>query len=352
VALGDESRALLQLLLARGKDYGQIATLLGIEPEEVRSRAERAIGELEEGGGALEPIVIDYLLGQADPIGRAEAVRELSDNPEESDRFAQVKDQLDLLFPGADIPTPPRSSGSGQAVPKKRAKIPPPPAWGSVAPQSSQEAEGTNAGRFGGMDAKSRTILAALVAAVGLAAIVVVVILLGGGGAEQNVVEEPPPPTTAVLRPAGGGEGRGEVEFGFAGSRFAANVSLSSLEPNPDEEGYALWLEGPAGSFPFDSARVGPEGTIAGQSEISQAIICFIAADLFTEVKVSRVGDAELTEALRRAVDRNVRQADFPDYVGETVLSGPISMPLETKERIIEVCGGRTPTSGADSPGS
>ena len=351
MALGDESRALLQLLLARGKDYGQIATLLGVEREEVRSRAERAVGELGEGGKPLQPIVVDYLLGQADPIGRAEAVRALSDNPEESDRFAQVKDQLGLLFPGAEIPTPPRSSGSGQAAPK-RARVPIAPAEASVTPELSQDEDGASTGRFGGMDAKSRTILAALVAAVGLAAIVIVVVLLGGGGAEQNVVEEPPPPTTAVLRPAEGGDGRGEVEFGFAGSRFAANVALSNLEPNPDEEGYALWLEGPAGSFPFDSARVGAEGTIAGQSEISQAIICFIAADLFTEVKVSRVGDAELTEALRRAVDRNVRQADFPDYVGETVLSGPISMPLETKERIIDVCGGRTPTAGAGSPGS
>lgn len=186
----------------------------------------------------------------------------------------------------------------------------------------------------------------------GLAAIIGVVVLLGGGGAEQQVSEGPPPPTRAILEPPEGADGRGRVDFGFAGNRFAANVSLSELSPNRGREGYALWLEGPAGSFPFDSARVGEDGTITGQSEISQAIICFIAADLFSEVKVSRVGDAELTRVLREAVNRNVRQADFPDYVGETVLSGPISMPAETKENIIEVCGGRNPSAGSGSPGS
>lgn len=351
MALGDESRALLQLLLVRGKDYEAIATLLGIEPGEVRSRAGLAVGELTGEGEALESPLIDYMLGQADPIERAESARLLADRPEQADLYSDARDQLALLFPGANIPAP---IGLAEETPDPKA---PRGRRERIVPASAEATEkvrtaSPEARTRPAMDGKSKTVLAALIAAVGLAGVIAVVLLLGGGGAEQETIEEPPSPTTAVLRPSDGGDGRGEVEFGFAGARFAANVSLSGLEPNVDREGYALWLTGPAGSFPFDSARVGQEGTISGQSEISQAIICFIAADLFTEVKVSRVGDAELTRALRRAVKRNVRQADFPDFVGQTILDGPIAMPIDTRERIIDVCGGRNQAAAGGSPGS
>ena len=346
MALSDESRALLQLLLVRGKDYDQIAELLGVERQEVRTRATAALAQISGDQAALEPSIVDYLLGQADPIGRAEAVKTLAGEPEQGASFAEARDQLALLFPDSDLPEAPAGRQVVARAPKaNRKKVPAERKEPEGAPPESDRPRPT-------LDGRTRTILAALVAALSLAAIIAVVVLLGGGGAEQDVIEEPPPPTIASLRPPDGGPARGEVEFGFSGNRFAANVSLSDLAPSRDEEGYALWLEGPAGSFPFDSARVGQEGTIAGQSEISQAIICFIAADLFTEVKVSRVSDAQLTSALRRAVDRDLRQADFPDYVGETVLNGPISMPLESRERIIDVCEGRNPGAAGDSPGS
>lgn len=352
MGLTDESRALLQLLLVRGKDYGQIAELLGVDRGEVATRTADALAQLAGGPGQLDPVLTDYMVGQADPITRAEAARLLSEDSDKAAAYAEVRDQLDLLFPGATVPAPPRAETDRVAGSRRDGT---PSGKREDLPQSQgvdlQVPPGPRA-RFAALDGRTAAILAALVAALGLASVIAVVLLLGGGGAEQEVIEEPPPPTVAVLRPPDGGSSRGEVEFGFAGSRFAANVALSDLAPSRPDEGYALWLEGPAGSFPFDSARVGEQGSIAGQSEISQAIICFIAADLFTEVKVSRVGDAQLTSALRRAVDRNLKQADFPDYVGQTVLDGPISMPLESRERIIDVCEGRNPGSSGGSPGS
>jgi hypothetical protein len=351
--MGDESRALLQLLLVRGKDYGQIADLLGIDSGEVRLRTARAIGELEGIDADLAPPVTDYLVGRADPIARAEAVRALSEDAALADGFGNARDQLTLLFPSAEIPAPPgaiASSGRRPGVSGKR--LGGPGSEGTGSDSSRGQSDRSRPSAISSIQGKTGAVLAALVAAVGLAGIVAVVILLGGGGADQEVADNPPPPTAAVLRPPSGGDARGEVEFGFAGERFAANVALRGLEPNGQDDGYALWLEGPAGSFPFDSARVGQEGSIAGRSEISQAIICFIAADLFTEVKVSRVTDSELTGALRAAVDRNVQEAEFPNFVGQTVLSGPISMPLESRQRIIEVCGGRNQAGGGDSPGS
>ena len=169
------------------------------------------------------------------------------------------------------------------------------------------------------------------------------VVLLGGS---EEAETGPSGPTAAVLTPEGGERGSGEIEFGFAGERFAANLRLTGLEPNRAGQAYALWLDGPAGAFPFDRAIVGRGGEVGGQSVINEAVICFIAADLFTEVRVSRTTDAAFRRAVASAVRAGGNQAVFPDYTGKTVLSGPIAMPADSRRRIIQECGGRSPETG------
>jgi DNA-directed RNA polymerase specialized sigma24 family protein len=46
VALTDEQRAMLQLLLEGGQGYDDIGSLLGIAPDEVRERARSALREI------------------------------------------------------------------------------------------------------------------------------------------------------------------------------------------------------------------------------------------------------------------------------------------------------------------
>src|SRR5215210_1362613 len=83
MAISEDQRALLQLLLESGQDYGDIGELLGISEADVRSRANATLREL---GGGRDPdadvALTDYLLGQADPIGRADVVRHLQRDPE------------------------------------------------------------------------------------------------------------------------------------------------------------------------------------------------------------------------------------------------------------------------------
>ena len=79
MALNEDSRSLLQLMLARGKSYGAIAGLLGVDESEVRTRARSALTEIA--GSDCDASLTDYLLGQADPIGRAETARALSEDP-------------------------------------------------------------------------------------------------------------------------------------------------------------------------------------------------------------------------------------------------------------------------------
>ena len=70
MAITADQRATLQLLLERGQSYGDLAQLLGQPEDEVRARARGALTELGGADPDRNVGLTDYLLGQADPIGR------------------------------------------------------------------------------------------------------------------------------------------------------------------------------------------------------------------------------------------------------------------------------------------
>ncbi|HNC05556.1 MAG TPA: hypothetical protein PLS38_04560, partial [Solirubrobacterales bacterium] len=109
--LSEDSRALLQLLLGRGKNYADISGLLGIDEAEVRSRAGTALAELDDSNRPPDPELTDYLLGQADPIGRADVGNRISSDPALAERAESITDQLRLLVPGAELPRPGSAEG-------------------------------------------------------------------------------------------------------------------------------------------------------------------------------------------------------------------------------------------------
>ena len=102
--LSEDSRALLQLLLGRGKSYSDISGLLGIDEAEVRNRATQALAEIDPSGPAPDAELTDYLLGQADPISKAEITNRISADPALKDRTDSLADQLRLLVPAATLP--------------------------------------------------------------------------------------------------------------------------------------------------------------------------------------------------------------------------------------------------------
>ncbi len=84
--LAPEQRAVLQLILAQGKSYDEIADLLALEPDAVKSRAHTALDALGPNGGArLTPArrgeLADYLLGQDDDVDRRATREYLADSP-------------------------------------------------------------------------------------------------------------------------------------------------------------------------------------------------------------------------------------------------------------------------------
>ena len=340
MALSEDSRALLQLLLGKGQSYADISDILGVSEDEVRSRARSALTELGDRDPDANAPLTDYLLGQADPITRADVARHLADDPEDQELADTLSAKLKLLAPSASLP---KQNRPGLAPARKSSRSGSRKS-GSGRDRSERKARSKSQGPE--LSIQQRRLIALLL---GAALLIVVIILLVTGafkGSEDGGVN--PDPTTATLTAVEGQTGSGTAEFGFSGTNLATNLELNDLEPSADGESYTTWITGPKGiAYPINQGPAGEDGKIVGQVAINQAIICFIAADAFTDLKVSRVSDTEMKSSLAAASKANKSQGDFPEYVGETVMTGPIDMPAEAKKQVLPSCSGSATSSSS-----
>jgi hypothetical protein len=102
--LSADQKAMLQLLLERGQTYDDLASILGVEPDEVRARARAALTELAGTDPDRHVALTDYLLGQADPIDRADVVRHLKDDQHDLELVTELAQKLRLVAPEAELP--------------------------------------------------------------------------------------------------------------------------------------------------------------------------------------------------------------------------------------------------------
>src|SRR4051812_37188660 len=162
---------MLQLLLERGQSYADLASLLGVDEAGVRTRARAALTELAGVDPDRNVGLTDYLLGQADPIGRADASRHLREDPEDNHLATELAVRLRLMFPTAELPRLPGEARQGGGLLRRStpSKATPAPAGPSA---------GSRLG-FGGLD-ESQTRLLAIC---GTAAVLLIVIVLAITGA-------------------------------------------------------------------------------------------------------------------------------------------------------------------------
>ncbi len=117
---------MLQLLLERGQSYDDLASILGVEPDEVRARARAALRELAGTDPDRNVALTDYLLGQADPIDRADAVRHLKDDPGDLELVTELAQKLRLVAPEADLPRLPGQERQPRPRRATRKRVPGP----------------------------------------------------------------------------------------------------------------------------------------------------------------------------------------------------------------------------------
>ena len=142
---------MLQLLLGAGRATRTSAACSGSRRDEVRSRARAAPSARSAAPIPTRRCLTDYLLGQADPIGRADAVRQLQNDPEANALASRLVAQLRLLAPRAQLPEipAPRGGRRAQAPPAAAGRPAPerPPGRGSAGLRSSPRRGGPSHAR-------------------------------------------------------------------------------------------------------------------------------------------------------------------------------------------------------------
>jgi hypothetical protein len=386
VPVTDEQRAMLQLLLEGGQGYDDIGSLLGIAPDEVRSRARSALTEIGGADPDAQVGLSDYLLGQADPIGRADAVRHLQSDPEANALAQRLVQNLRLLAPKANLPEIPEPRGGRSAAPPppppaapapagQPPASPPPPA-APKGPGVASRAAAVLSGRGKSLSGKRRT--QAIVGGAGLLVLIIVVVVLvtsgGGGGssdckpidtsaAQQAGVptskldavgefasQDCPPSGQVTLVPVSSQANQSSnKQAGIAG--FALQMNAANLDPSQNGDEYVLWLYGSdQQARPVGQETVGDNGNLTGAAPLATQELVFLQA--LQKVRLSRVTSAQknqIAQALKAQQGSKKATGVIP-FVGTPVLEGSATNLLQQLQQQLQQAqsqGGTSTSSGS-----
>jgi hypothetical protein len=372
VALTDEQRAMLQLLLEGGQGYGDIGSLLGIAPDEVRSRARSALREMGGADPDAQVGLSDYLLGQADPIGRADAVRHLQADPEANALAARLIQQLRLLAPKGQFPEIPEPRGGRRAAPPPPATAPstaappagapsatppatpsgpaptvPPPRRPGIASRVASTIGGL--GRSSGNRRTQLTVGAAAALALAILAIVLITSSGGDGGGsgdctpvDTSQAEQAGIPTIKLVAAGAGAEAdckpTGQITLSSVQQQtqqnqqaqtpeFAVQINASNLEPTGDSgDVYLLWLyTSDSEAFPLGQQTVDDSGNLTGAVPLSSQQVLLLTA--FQSMRLSRATTAQVQQVQQsvQQAQRGKNPTGVVPFVGVPSLEGPIS---------------------------
>jgi hypothetical protein len=319
MAVTPEQRAVLQLLLERGQSYSDLATLLAVDESEVRSRARAALTELGGADPDRNVGLTDYLLGQADPIGRADAVRHLQADPDDHQLASDLTAILREAFPAADLPRLP-------GEPRQPRRL-----------RSSEESEGSS--RISGIDLSQRqTRLLAILGAgavILIAAILGITGALGGDDSSADSTSSTTSSTTASdqtveqvkLTAPSGGNAKGQAVFGLAtGDQLYVDVTIDRLDPAPEGKTYVIWLmiQGNKG-YPLSPITMSNSGQFHDRFSVPSAVLPIAARTRVVDVSIAP--DDQIANLVKSAIKNTELLLDKP---GETVLSGTVPKSPQT----------------------
>jgi hypothetical protein len=354
VALTDEQRAMLQLLLEGGQSYDDIGSLLGIAPDEVRTRARSALREIGGADPDAQVGLSDYLLGQADPIGRADAVRHLQNDPEANALARRLLQNLKLLAPKAQLPEIPEPRG-GRGAP-----VPPPPSAAPAQTPSSPQAAPAPAGPtgpgfasrvagffsgIGRSSGKRRTqLVVGLAAALALVIVVVVVATSGGSsegsdckGVDTSAAQKAGVPAIKLVAAGAAADAdcppSGQVTLGATQQAtnsstqspgFALQANAVHLPPTGNGDRYLLWLyKSDTQSLPLGQETVDDSGNLTGGVPLIAQQVLLLPA--FDSIRISKVSTTEAQQLQQSLQQQSKKSTGVIQFVGQPVLEGSIS---------------------------
>jgi hypothetical protein len=317
MAVTPDQQATLQLLLERGQSYSDLATLLGQDEADVRARARAALTELAGGTDPDRNVgLTDYLLGQADPIGRADASRHLREDPEDHRLATELCETLRAMYPAAELPRLPGEPRPPRRRPRRRDH------GGEVAASP----------RPGLSASQTRTIAVAGSAGVLLLVIVLAIAGVFGGSDDGNAATGADSSSTTAaagdqqiervaLKPVDGGNASGDATFGLAtGDQPFVEVSIDGLDPAPNGQTYVVWLMiDDKQGYPLSPITVSGDGSFSNRFSIPSAVLPLVARVQFVDVSIAPV--KTVRKLVRDAIQNTKLVLEEP---GELILRGEI----------------------------
>jgi len=331
--LPPDQRAVLDLVLRRGRSYDDIARLLSIDRAGVRARALAAF----DGAPESRALITDYLLGQL-PQRVAEQTRDrLAESPYER---AWARVLASELQPMASQPLPEIPDGTARAKTAENHAAPAPtdesPKAEPRQPKPRPKPERTRIPRP--TDRPSSRLGGAIFLAIGaivVIAVVVVLILILGNGSSSKHTSSPsaaasgtaaqsataPATTTGtgttsangakvvgqinLNPPSGTGAAKGIAVIVQASNAFGVIIEASGLAPN-SHNAYAVWLS----NTPADSTRVGFVNQAVGKNG-----------------KLQTGGPLPATASRYKELLLTLETQNNPKSPGQVVLQGAFKLP-------------------------
>jgi hypothetical protein len=295
-SLNDGQRAILQLLLGKGKSYDEIARLLHSDPGAVRRRAQAAVevlgpdrSDVSEDGRRE---IADYLLGQQTASQRA-ATREYLESSPAARGWARTAASGLAPFAADDVLPD---------VPAEREEVA--EAFDALDRRTARQEEVQRSSQLGG-----RLIAAGL--GVVLAIVIILVVSLTGGSDGGTSASSTTPTATATtptlgraepvfdgtLRPPKGSDSpsRGQVAIvAFPeANRIRFALAATNLPPGSKQSAYGVWFY----SSPEQTQFLGfPDKTVGADGKLQTVADLSPDTPTYREVLLTR----ETTQAPRR----------------------------------------------------
>jgi Anti-sigma-K factor rskA len=329
--LSPDAKALLELILARGQSYGDIASLLEVPEDEVRSRARGALTELAGADPDRNVALTDWVLGQADPITRADVARHVREDADDHRLAGELIGALREISPEADLPKLPGEPAGGRFSRRAAAK----PAAAEAPAPSPRRADVEGPSRRPSLSSQQSRLLVILgsAAVLGLVVVLAVAGVFSGdddsstastgsdAGSETTAEALSEEIQTVPLTSSGGGDAEGTATFGIAsGSQAFVDLEISQLEPAPAGKAYVLWLMvSEDQGHPLTPFQVSQEGTYSEQIPIASFLTQLAARTRFVDVSLSP--RKPLLDEVAAAADEG---SPIINYTGESILRGGV----------------------------
>jgi hypothetical protein len=296
-----EQRAILELVVGRGRSYDELSGMLGMPSARVRELAREALADLAPATAARVDSdwrgqIADYVLGQqTGPESTATKGHFKRSEPARAWAYSLL-DSLSHLYPNGAMPEIPEADGSEPATPaaappraepapradaaarheQEAAAAAPPP----TPPARSRPAAGAGALSPAAQTiVRRRRIIGGVLAAAVLAVVILLVTDVFSGGGSKNTASSTGTATTGgvrtklvsegVLKGVNGAKGTGIAFVIEQGSQHQLVLQATRLQPTDRSTAYEVWLyNSSSDTAPLGAQFTDPKGNLQGRGAV------------------------------------------------------------------------------------